>query len=72
MFDEGETDQELLLPSVLSQLPLAVVKNRILGFDLWSDALQPFLSPLGILEIRIFYQNIYRRVYSFHLYNFLP
>lgn len=68
MFDEGKTDKELLLPSVLSQLPLTVVKNRILGFDLWSDA----LSPLGILEIRMFYQNIYRRVYSFHLYPLLP
>ena len=51
-----------------SHLLLAVVRNRILGFDFWSDALQPFLAPLGILEMRIFYQSIYRSVYSFHLF----
>lgn len=51
-----------------SHLLLVVVRKRVLGFDFRSDALQPFLSPLGNLEIRIFYQNVYRSVHSFHFF----
>lgn len=52
----------------LSHLLLPVVRSRILGFYFWFDALQPFLPPLGILEIRIFYQSIYKSVYFFHFF----
>lgn len=43
-----------------------MVRNRILGFDFWYDAFQPFLTPLGILEMKIFSQSRYRSVYSLH------
>jgi len=56
MFGGGKTQEELLLLLRFfpSQLRLAVVRSRILGFNFWSAALQLFLSPLGILEIKIF------------------